>query len=393
MMAEAIVKWIRSYLGDIEYEEYSEDDEIEETETMEVSLMGSEDSVEAQTKNGKIIAFMSGKGGAGKTGIAVNVANFCSENNQKVLLVDCDMNTNGATSFFKIGRRTRRLFYAEANILTLHRILTAYMVNKDIAEFPNPLNLDPIHIKPNYYFIPANIGDGKFEERNVTNDLVARFDEDYLKKWKKQYDVIILDFGAGEGHLNVQLSELLDKICIVMNPDEVSRQVVRTKLRFLFQKCILDKIICCVNILTQQKIAVGSGTLFNDFPGFMYSEDYARLYKRGNMIERSDKELWKRLSSIVKNIYEDTNSVLANSAEGQDEESYEDAGIDGNDRVLRLLTTTIIGSASLCLGILVFEYIEVWNYISRWILASIVIIFTIIEVYLLQKIRKLHTAI
>jgi cellulose biosynthesis protein BcsQ len=149
----------------------------------------------------------------------------------------------------------------------------------------------------------------------VTNDLVARFDEDYLKKWKKQYDVIILDFGAGEGHLNVQLSELLDKICIVMNPDEVSRQVVRTKLRFLFQKCILDKIICCVNILTQQKIAIGSGTLFNDFPGFMYSEDYARLYKRGNMIERSDKELWKRLSSIVKNIYEDTNSVLANSAE------------------------------------------------------------------------------
>lgn len=377
-------------------EEMNEDSDLYEFEENEESLVAEEiidpPTVKRET-TGQIIAFMSGKGGAGKTGIAVNVANYCAINNKKVLLVDCDMNTNGATSFFKIGRRTRGLFYTETNIITLHRIFSAYLVNAEIAELQRPSNLDPIKIKENYYFIPANIGDGKFEEQNVTKELVAKFEEDYLRKWRKQYDVIILDFGAGEGQLNVKLSELLDKICIVMNPDEVSRQVVRTKLRFLFQKCILDNIICCVNILTQQKIAVSAGTLFNDFSGFMYSKDYARLYKRGNMIERSDHELWERLSSIVRNIYEDRSGAQADNIERMDEEFYEKAETESKSRILQLLTTIIIGSISLCLGILIFEYIKVWDNISSWILALIVVVFTIIEVYQLQKIRILLATI
>lgn len=375
-------------------EEMNEDSDQYEFEENEESLATEEiidpPTVKRETA-GQIIAFMSGKGGAGKTGIAVNVANYCAINNKKVLLVDCDMNTNGATSFFKIGRRG--LFYTETNIITLHRIFSAYLVNADIAEFQRPSNLDPIKIKENYYFIPANIGDGIFEEQNVTNDLVAKFEEDYLRKWRKQYDVIILDFGAGEGQLNVKLSELLDKICIVMNPDEISRQVVRTKLRFLFQKCILDNIICCVNILTQQKIAINAGTLFNDFSGFMYSKDYARLYKRGNMIERSDHELWERLSSIARNIYEDRSGEQAVNIERMDEEFYEKAETESKSRIFQLLTTIIIGSISLCLGILIFEYIKVWDNISSWILALIVVVFTIIEVYQLQKIRILLATI
>ena len=47
------------------------------------------------------IALMSGKGGSGKTSLALTIASILSECDIKVLMIDCDMATNGATYFFE----------------------------------------------------------------------------------------------------------------------------------------------------------------------------------------------------------------------------------------------------------------------------------------------------
>lgn len=92
----------------------SDEDEGNELETEEVTEFPAQQGVEtlqdSQSQcDGQIIGFMSGKGGVGKTGLAINVANFCAENNDKVLLVDCDLSTSGATTFF--GQRKVEEYY------------------------------------------------------------------------------------------------------------------------------------------------------------------------------------------------------------------------------------------------------------------------------------------
>lgn len=59
------------------------------------------------------IAFLSGKGGSGKTTLALSMADLLCRCGVQTLLVDCDLSTNGATYFFEsqLGDwRNRELF-------------------------------------------------------------------------------------------------------------------------------------------------------------------------------------------------------------------------------------------------------------------------------------------
>ena len=49
----------------------------------------------------KILALLSGKGGSGKTTLALSMASMLSDCGIKVLLMDCDLCTNGATYFYE----------------------------------------------------------------------------------------------------------------------------------------------------------------------------------------------------------------------------------------------------------------------------------------------------
>lgn len=305
-MMDAITNWIKGHFGDIEYEEFSEYDDLEEeTENQGAAGPSVEGPTEPQRRSGQIIAFMSGKGGAGKTSIAVNVANYYSEMNKKVLLVDCDMNTNGATAFFRTGRA--ELFEDSATILTFHKILLAYQDELQPAniEALNSLNLVCLNTNnsKNYHFLPANVDDGDFDEQTVANDLLQKLEEHYFSKWRTSYDVIILDFSAGGAKITEYLSKLPDKICIVMNPDGISRRIVRTRLRFVFRNCNLNNIVCCVNKRNWYKRSVNVDALFNEFPGFINSNKFKDRYVAGLMIEASNPILWRRLSKIANNVY------------------------------------------------------------------------------------------
>lgn len=311
-MIEAIKEWIRRNYGDIEYEDSSDYDDLEDEAERIEDLPGAEDLAESQVKNGQIIAFMSGKGGAGKTGIAINVANFFARTNKKVLLVDCDMNTNGATAFFRTGRS--ELFDRPANILTLHKMVLAYRDELQPANIEALNNLSLLSIdSESYDFLPANVDDGNFDELDVANDLLQKLEEHHFTKWKTSYDVIILDFGAGGARITECLSALPDKICIVMNPDGISRRIVRTRLRFVFRNCNLNNIVCCINKRNWYKRSVNVGALFNEFPGFINSNKYKDRYEAGRMIEPSNPILWGRLSKIAYNVYRERNPKGLNS--------------------------------------------------------------------------------
>ena len=49
----------------------------------------------------KVLALLSGKGGSGKTTLALSIASLLSSCTVKTLLIDCDISTNGATYFYE----------------------------------------------------------------------------------------------------------------------------------------------------------------------------------------------------------------------------------------------------------------------------------------------------
>ena len=59
----------------------------------------------------KVITFVSGKGGAGKTTAAISIAKIVADMGLPSLLIDFDLATNGASYFFRprFGLRKRDL--------------------------------------------------------------------------------------------------------------------------------------------------------------------------------------------------------------------------------------------------------------------------------------------
>lgn len=357
----------------------SDEDEAEEETKMETEpeppaapgAAKSEDSPPHQFA-GQIIGFMSGKGGVGKTGLAINVANFCAENGAKVLLVDCDLNTNGATTFFGIQKDISDYPHRQPNILTMHDMLTAVMDDGNLSGSNIITTASPITIKPNYDFIPASIVGGRFHKQGLTKESLTKLEDSFFSTWRKEYDLILLDFCAGAGSLNFLLSQLPDKVCIVMPPNDIARQAVRRQLGFLFRECNLDNLICCINMLSSRGHSVNEGALFHEFPGFKNSAEYARLYDTGKMIDMTETYQCSSLYEIVKNIYSD-NSVLESYDEkaqmmlGEDYESEWDARERAEKRQLRrLLIVILLFSFLLCISFSVILVLRAWDKIPVW---------------------------
>jgi len=377
------IKKLREEMG-----ESADEYDFVETEEGIIAEKIVEAPAEERETTGEIIAFMSGKGGVGKTGIAINVANYCVENGKKVLLVDCDLRTKGATEFFKTGRRTRRFFNGQPNNLTLHKIVKKLKVQIGIPETVDMTMPTPImQIKERYHFIPASLGDGKFDEQDITDDLMTAFEGEYISEWRSKYDLIILDFGAGGGWLNVQFSKLPDKICIVMMPNNVSRQAVRSELKFLFETYNLDNIMCCINMREGDKRIDKAGALFGEFPGFVKSDEYAHYYDSGSMIRMQEGPLYERLSEIVDNVYESSTDLEDDEQEDLPEEDT--VTKNGELYCYRLGTTIATSAVCLCLCFAIIWNVGGWGMIPWWAYAVYIVFMTVSALFGLGKIRKL----
>lgn len=88
----------------------------------------------------KSIALLSGKGGSGKTTLALSMATMLSECGVKVLLIDCDLSTNGATYFYE-----EKLAAKKNRITSFYDIL--FNEKTEMIKF--------VEINENYHFLPS----------------------------------------------------------------------------------------------------------------------------------------------------------------------------------------------------------------------------------------------
>jgi cellulose biosynthesis protein BcsQ len=158
----------------------------------------------------KVITFVSGKGGAGKTTAAISIAKIVADMGLPSLLIDFDLATNGASYFF------RPRFRNDAK--GIWEILT-----QSSAEKPSVID-----ISHDFSFVPSRVGLGI---RSDSFDAI-RLTETHLKEailtplltWatEKRFAYIFVDCQAGYTIATKAAVEVADSVVVVTEADSIS---------------------------------------------------------------------------------------------------------------------------------------------------------------------------
>ncbi len=147
--------------------------------------------------NAKTISISSGKGGVGKTSLALKLATILSNDDYRVLLIDCDFNLSNTA--VKLGLPVTSSFYE-------------FLIGeKTFAE--SLIHLGKLDILPGC--------NGHFELLKEHFDL-ERIIIDVLVNYENEYDYIILDSPAGLTKETLTLNAYSDYRFVVVTPDKSS---------------------------------------------------------------------------------------------------------------------------------------------------------------------------
>lgn len=149
-------------------------------------------------QNGKIFAFTSGKGGTGKTFLAVNIAAALANKGKKVLLIDFDYNLSNVHILVDVlPEKTLSLFFMNKNLL------------------PDLIT----EVEPNLSFI---FGDSGLEDSPKLSDgTIAHFFEQ-LRRIEHLYDFILVDTASGTSREMMEILSHVDQTILITTPEPTS---------------------------------------------------------------------------------------------------------------------------------------------------------------------------
>lgn len=190
--------------------------------TKKESMETEEESVEAQ-----VISLLSGKGGSGKTSAALSIAYLLNDAGFKVLLIDFDFATNGASYFYKF------LYPHQKEVTGLYELIEQYLnVHTSLSDAEIKANV--LSVKEGLGFIPSRV---YFSKKVPLRDSIIIKEEDLkslllsvIEPYRKQFHFIIIDNQAGS-NLSAKVSaSVSDKVIIVSELDPISNDAVDTLL-------------------------------------------------------------------------------------------------------------------------------------------------------------------
>lgn len=167
------------------------------------------------------IAFLSGKGGSGKTTLALSMADLLCRCGVKTLLIDCDMSTNGATYFYESQaaneRKDKKFQLFSFNNLIYY---DDFASEKNILKIEQNLGFVPS--------IPEISGEYLNKEKKYDDyNLKTRLTE-FLDWARLGYDVILFDCQAGYTNILPVLLPLMDVDLFVLEADSISGSAMRS---------------------------------------------------------------------------------------------------------------------------------------------------------------------
>ena len=177
-------------------------------------------------KEAQIISFLSGKGGAGKTSVAIGVSYLLNDAGFKVLLIDFDFATNGASYFYKY------LYPSQKKNKGIYEIIDRHASELDGLAINMPDF--SLKIKEGFYFLPSRVN---FSKKMPLRDSIS-LKEEALKSFllsslnlsEERFDFIIIDNQAGANLTAKVSASLSNKVIIVSELDPISSDAVDTLL-------------------------------------------------------------------------------------------------------------------------------------------------------------------
>lgn len=155
------------------------------------------DSFRSKNRSAQVFAVCSGKGGVGKTSIALRLAKMYAESSKKVLLIDCDFNLSNTS--IKLGINLKDNFLK-------------------VVKNPHSM-LDYVEKLHGFDLLPGCNGDVEvLESRHIITKAVV----DILGLYSHFYDMIILDAPAGATKESLSLVTLADYRIFVITPEPSS---------------------------------------------------------------------------------------------------------------------------------------------------------------------------
>lgn len=245
----------------------------------------------------KVISLLSGKGGCGKTTIALGLSTILSSGGISTILIDCDMATNGATYFFESKMTNRK------DIITLFDILRSELPNGD--KFTR--SMKPIRIADNFDFVPTNT----FFPYDNNTHLFYNNLMDYIQFLELSYDAIILDCQAGFSELLVSIMQMTSTNLVILEPDAISSAAVRVLYAQLSSLIEKNKTYQVFSKITKEEYdiynKVTAGTIFDNLPPLMFNWEVRKAFAFAQVpnIYTTNKEFGDNIFSIARVVFRD----------------------------------------------------------------------------------------
>ena len=172
------------------------------------------------------IAFLSGKGGSGKTTLALSIADLLFKSGINTLLIDCDLITNGA-SFFYEEQLPRRNPNKKVRPVSLSDWFH-YDGEPGLPPIPMTIQSDAEATLDFFPSISYMAGKESISEwKSITNSHISD-KMNLLFDWAmSSYDVVLFDCSAGYTDLLPDIIPLVNINLFVLEPDSVSASAMR----------------------------------------------------------------------------------------------------------------------------------------------------------------------
>jgi cellulose biosynthesis protein BcsQ len=248
----------------------------------------------------KSLAIISGKGGSGKTTLSILLSQFLVDCGKKVLLVDCDLCTHGATYFLFNGQcREQR-----DSLVTVEKILQGDVNNNILS------------INDDFNFIPSSLTFNSLEGDTQQEVNYSHFN-DFIKLNTNSYNVIIYDCQAGYCKLtDLVVKQLSDKKLAPLENDyisDLSFGVLLKKLgmsesdiSILYNKLTEDKFDC------ELQEVIDETKKFSNIP---YEDEIRKAFQKGVLPEigKNMPEITKIIGNLAEEVFNKDNEI----SEGQ----------------------------------------------------------------------------
>lgn len=255
--------------------------------------------------NGKVITFVSGKGGTGKTLISATLGQMLAEKNYKVLLIDWDFTTRGLTSYLLPREEIPTkgildIILEDIDILKLK----PYNLDKNFDLIPSISSIrDPIEFS-NIVKLHQMIGPLKLEKLGVLlNKLLDNF--------RNLYDYIFVDTRSGIEVLSIFPLFFSDWYIIICQEDRTSWRISQ------ILEAAIKKYTRQVYITNRIYIPISKGFIVNESV-INFTNDMIRFLER-NVFERKKCLAVIPFEEKIRRVFAEDKSV---AKECQDTEFY-----------------------------------------------------------------------